>query len=284
VANPQASLWTVPILDHIAGEADVKPFPVPTVRALAPRFGGATLFYLSSHGAGDGVWRYSGGEATEIWKGGDDALFSPPAVSPDGQTLAVALRRQGKLRLHLLRADGSELRALPDDIDVRGTASWSPDGNALVTEGNDAAGAGLFLIPTDGSAHRRLASGPSLDPVWSPDGAIIVYAGQQTATGMPLRAVRPNGEAVDWPQILVRREGERARFTPDGKSLVYMQGSSAAQDFWLLDVASKKMRQLTRLGDAATMRTFDITPDGDQIVFDRVRDHSDIVLIDLEGR
>ena len=29
------------------------------------------------------------------------------------------------------------------------------------------------------------------------------------------------------------------------------------------------------------MRTFDITPDGKQIVFDRLRENSDIVLIDL---
>ena len=41
-------------------------------------------------------------------------------------------------------------------------------------------------------------------------------------------------------------------------------------------------RQLTRLDDAGTIRTFDITPDGTQIVFDRLRDHADIVLIDLE--
>lgn len=30
------------------------------------------------------------------------------------------------------------------------------------------------------------------------------------------------------------------------------------------------------------MRTFDITPDGKRIVFDRLRDNSDIVLIDLK--
>ena len=30
------------------------------------------------------------------------------------------------------------------------------------------------------------------------------------------------------------------------------------------------------------MRTFDVTPDGKQIVFDRLRDNSDIVLIDLK--
>ena len=31
-----------------------------------------------------------------------------------------------------------------------------------------------------------------------------------------------------------------------------------------------------------TVRTFDVTPDGKQITFDRLRDNSDIVLIDLQ--
>jgi hypothetical protein len=37
ISNPVAGLWTVPILDRVAEERDVKPFTVPTVRALAPR-------------------------------------------------------------------------------------------------------------------------------------------------------------------------------------------------------------------------------------------------------
>jgi hypothetical protein len=42
-------------------------------------------------------------------------------------------------------------------------------------------------------------------------------------------------------------------------------------------------RRLTRLMDRATMRTFDITPDGKQIVFDRLRENSAVVLIDRQG-
>ena len=52
-------------------------------------------------------------------------------------------------------------------------------------------------------------------------------------------------------------------------------------DFWLLDLATKRTRQLTRLSDQGALRTFDITPDGKHIVFDRSRENSDIVLIDL---
>jgi len=49
-----------------ADERDVKRFGVPTVRALAPRFGLTSLFYLSSHGTGDGLWRYSDSDSVEI--------------------------------------------------------------------------------------------------------------------------------------------------------------------------------------------------------------------------
>jgi hypothetical protein len=42
-----------------------------------------------------------------------------------------------------------------------------------------------------------------------------------------------------------------------------------------------RTRRLTQLSDRSAMRRFDITPDGQSIVFDRARENSDIVLIDL---
>lgn len=53
------------------------------------------------------------------------------------------------------------------------------------------------------------------------------------------------------------------------------------EDFWLLDLASMKSHPLTRLQNRAAMRTFDITSDGKQIVFDRLRENSQVVMIDL---
>jgi Tol biopolymer transport system component len=49
----------------------------------------------------------------------------------------------------------------------------------------------------------------------------------------------------------------------------------------MLDLSTRETRQLTRLSSPATTTTFDITPDGKRIVFDRVREQSDLVLIDL---
>ena len=92
VANPTANLWSVPILDRVVEERDVQPFPVPTVRALGPRFGAGSLFYLSSRGTADGLWRLTGGRAEEIWKGAEGALLEPTAISPDGRWATVVLR------------------------------------------------------------------------------------------------------------------------------------------------------------------------------------------------
>ena len=106
---------------------------------------------------------------------------------------------------------------------------------------------------------------------------IIVYR----ATRAINIAVRPDGTSAKLPEISLRRLGERVRFSPDGKSLIYMQGLLASQDFWLLDLATMKSRPLTRLQNLATMRTFDVTSDGKQIVFDRLRENSQVVMIDL---
>jgi Tol biopolymer transport system component len=281
ISNPIAGLWTVPILDRVAEEHDVKPFSVPTVRALAPRFGGTSLFYLSSLGTGDGLWRLRDGQATEIWKGADGALFETPAVSPDGGRVAIVLRRNGKRQLHVLSSDGAELQPIAEGIVAQGTSCWSPDAKWIVTGGSDATGPGLFKIPLGGGPRVRLVSGPALNPVWSPDGSLIVYAGTNVSTFAPLLAVRPDGTSVELPEISLRRLGEHVRFSPDGKSLIYMQGLLASQDFWLLDLASMKSRPLTRLQNRAAMRTFDVTSDGKQIVFDRLRENSQVVMIDL---
>jgi Tol biopolymer transport system component len=90
--------------------------------------------------------------------------------------------------------------------------------------------------------------------------------------------MRSDGTAVKLPQVLARPGGYR--FLPDGTGLVYVPRSSSL-DFWLLDFASGTPRQLTHLGNQGALRTFDITTDGKSIVFDRSKQNSNIVLIEL---
>jgi serine/threonine protein kinase/Tol biopolymer transport system component len=282
VVNPQVNLASIPITNGVVEDREVEALQVPTRRSWAPRFGGGSLFYLSSRDGADGLWSYRDGKSLEIWRGSEGALHSPVGVSADGSNVAFALRRNGRQQLHVMAADGTHLRALSSDVDVRGAVSWSPEGKWIVVAGTDNRGQGLFKLPVDGGAPVRIATGPFLDPMWSPRGDLIVYSGSQVFTFAPLLAVHPDGTAAKLPEIRVQREGVRARFLPDGTGLVYMLGSTLAeQDFWLLDLRTMRSRRLTRLSSSAVMRTFDITSDGKRIVFDRLSEDSEILLIDL---
>jgi Tol biopolymer transport system component len=285
VANPTATLWQVPLLDRLAEDRDVQPYPLPSVRAFAPRFGDTALFYLSARGTGDGLWRFQDGQTSEVWKGSDAALSEPPAVSPDGSRVAVVVRQGANRHLTIMSADGTNVRTAAASIDIQGAgghgmADWSPDGEWIVTGGSDAQGPGLFKIPVEGGLPVRLTTGPAINPVWSPDGSLIVYAGVLVGGHVPILAIRPDGTKVDLPDVQALLGGSY-RFLRDGTGLVYL---TQPQDFWLLNFSTKTTRQLTRFSNHGTLRNFgnfDITPDGKQIVFDRGRDNSDVVLIEL---
>ncbi len=180
-----------------------------------------------------------------------------------------------------MQSDGTGFRRVETPSDVRDTPSWSPDGKWIaVVAGNDKS-CPLFKVPADGGAAVRLAEGLNADPVWSPDGRIILYSVAKGGPFLKLRAVSPDGQSFSLPEIDVIYTGNRYRFLPDGKSCVVVQGQAIrSQNFWLLELATGRQRQLTKLRPGDDMKTFDVSPDGKQILFDRYRENSDVVLID----
>jgi hypothetical protein len=282
VGDQIAGLWSVPLGDRLANDQDVHRHV--NGRALAPRFGGGSLFFLSARGSGDGLWRMSEGASTEVWKSEDGVLSEPPAVSPDGRRVAVVVRQNGQRRLLVMSDDGTGVQTLAPSLEIqgasgRGVSDWSPDGTWIVVGARDAQGPGLFKIPVDGRPPVRLVSGEAVSPEWSPAGDLIVYAGPVVAGQVPLLGVTPDGVPTPLPAVLTHIGGGH-RFLPDGKGLVYLPRETSL-DFWLLDLVSKATRPLTSLSDQGRLNMFDVTPDGKQIVFDRVRENSDIVLIEI---
>ena len=173
-------------------------------------------------------------------------------------------------------------RFVSGDVSVLGAATWSPDGEWVAIGGEDAAGPGLFLFRKDGGAHRRIATGVALNPVWSPKDDLIVYCGPQVSGVLPVRGVRlADDTPVELPPIEVPVDGERVRFLPRDRGLVYMYGARGGQELRLFDLDTQQERTLAKFEDRAEMRAFDIDPTGTYIVFDRRRLNSDIVLIEL---
>ena len=69
---------------------------------------------------------------------------------------------------------------------------------------------------------------------------------------------------------------------PGANALIYLkEGDSRHQNFFWMDLASRQERQITDFRPGFEIRDFDVSPDGREILFDRLRDNSDVVLMDL---
>jgi Tol biopolymer transport system component len=282
VSRPSTALWTVPILGRAAEERDAARHPVTTAEARAPRFGGTTLFYLSRGANGEGLWRFDDGTAVEVWRGDDGALSEPPSVSPDGSRIAIVVTRARKRQLVIVSADGTGARTVGSSLELLGaagqsTVDWSSDGNWLVTGGLLNQSPGLFRVDATSGAVTLLTPGQATNPVRSPDGRLIVYTGAFVGGRAPLLAVHPDGTLARLPPVTVRQGAYR--FVPGDGRLVYLPDLQS-RNFRLLDLATGAEWALTQFTDRAAVQSFDVTPDGRHIVFDRTRENSDIVLID----
>jgi Tol biopolymer transport system component len=147
----------------------------------------------------------------------------------------------------------------------------------------EGAGVRVFKVPVNGGEPVRLVDSASSNPVWSPDGRFILYSGAPRARSVPLQAVTPDGAPYALPPLTVDRIGDSYRFLPGGRQMVVKLGGFRRQDFWLVDLATGERRRLTQLRPGESLRRFDVSPDGGRLVFERVRENSDVVLIELPG-
>jgi Tol biopolymer transport system component len=117
-------------------------------------------------------------------------------------------------------------------------------------------------------------------PLWSPDGRLILY--RQTDK-VNIQAVTPEGivSSPTLPPFQFRNAVDNPyRFLPDSTQIVVLQGQYRQDNFWLADLPTGRMRQITNLRPEFSITSFDVAPDGKSILFDRSRHNADVVMID----
>ena len=285
IANPASSIWSVPITGSVAAERSAYRVALPTARAVAPRLArDGALWYLASRGGPDALWRLVGDSAAEMWRPPDGAIMGAVAMSPDGTQACTPIRRRRRSTLYCVSTRGGDARAVGESLDVRGPASWSPDGQWIAIAAMEPRGVRVYKIPRNGGLPVRLVDGPSSNPVWSPDGRFILYSGVPRGRSAPLQAVTPDGRPYPIAAISVDRVGDSYRFRPNRAEVVVKLGGFRRQDFWSFELATGRRRRLTMLDAGESVHRFDVSPDGTRILFERVRENSDVALITLPPR
>jgi len=286
VTTPRESLWRVPIGDRVAEPGDAHRIEIRGLGGHSPRFARGDLLYIAPTDGFESLWTLSGGTSRELWNGRQGRVVAGAAVEPHGQRLVFPVALGGHTRLYLLDPIRSAVRRLIPDLDVQGAAAWSPDGKWIAVAADRGSSPQLFEVPLGGGRAAPIVGEYSIDPAFSPDGSFLVYRSGETGPSHALKAVKANGEPHAVPDLILPRGSNRFVFVPAGTlsagpGLVVLKGELLRKNFWVVDLETGNERQLTDFGLDFVIHDFDVSADASEIVFDRVREDSDILLIEL---
>jgi Tol biopolymer transport system component len=239
------------------------------------------LLYVSTTGTSESIWKLANGTDMELWSGQEARVFGGPAISSDGRYIAFSVRQHGQTSLYVMQADGTNARIVADSLDLQGVPAWAPDGQSITTAAVDHGVPHLFRVPVDGGPPALFVQEYSVDPAWAPDGRFVVYSGPDIGTTFSVKAVTASAAAYSLPTLTLTRGARRLAFLPGGRALVLLRGEIQHKNLWLIDLETGAERQLTNLNPDFDIRDFDISPDGRDVVLERVQEHSAVVLLDL---
>jgi Tol biopolymer transport system component len=152
----------------------------------------------------------------------------------------------------------------------------------VAVSANDGDGTRVYKVPVDGGPPVRLVDSPSYHPVWSEDGQSIIYSAPVYGANVALKAIGPDKTPRPIADIAFMSITAvfPYRLVPHQDALIYLKGGPQTDLYWV-DLKTGQRRRLTNFKEGFLIQSFDITPDGKEIFFDRVRDNADIVMMDL---
>ncbi len=282
LANPKRTLWRLPIGNSLPQIPTPAPIALTTTTGFSPRLGNDFLLYVSATGTGESVWKLANETATELWSGKEAQVFGGPAISPDGRSIAFSVRQRGQSLLYVMQTDGTNPRIVSSSIDLQGAPAWAPDGKSITTAADDHGVPHLFRVPVDGGSPAALVREYSVDPAWAPDGSYVVYSGADIGTKFALKSATPDGAPHPLPPLTLTRGARHVAFLGGEHALVFLRGDMQHKNLCVVDLTTGAERQLTDFAADFDIRDFDISPDGREVVLERVQDRSDVVILDLQ--
>jgi Tol biopolymer transport system component len=184
-----------------------------------------------------------------------------------------------------MQADCTNARIVADALNLQGAPAWEPDGQSITSAVEDRGVPHLFRVPVNGGSPAPFVKEYSVDPAWTPDGRFVVYSGPDIGTTFSVNAATAESAAHATPHAMpaltLTRGARHLTFLNGGRALVFLRGEIQHKDLWQIDLETGTERQLTHLAPDFHIRDFDISPDGGEVVLERVQERSDVVLLDL---
>ncbi|MEX2143049.1 MAG: hypothetical protein WD740_00515 [Anaerolineales bacterium] len=232
---------------------------------LSKRSGRNQICIINSDGSGQRVLK-SGGSFDDFF----------PSLAPDGGSVLFASTRTGRYQIFEIDLQTNVLTQLTFLTEDSAFApEVSPNNTHIVFYATHDGveyprSHNLWIAERDGDNPTQITTRPggAWDPVWSPEGTLIMFASEEG--GVPQLFVI-NADGSDARQV-TDLAGLRGRndWSTDGVTLTTYIGSAWDRDIYIFDTNGENLVQLT---DGLNNLAPSFSPDGNWITFMSYRDH-----------
>jgi WD40 repeat protein len=193
-----------------------------------------------------------------------------------------------------VRFDGKDMHRISQDTSSDGFVDCHPSGEPCLVDSRIERKRHVAVLDKQGQRQRWLDDGSyeTSDPQYSPDGKQLLFRATRSGTwelwlgdadGSQARQLTRDPANDTLPSHEYGGEGP-ARFSPDGKRIVWMRMFPGGKyDVWTMQADGSSARNLTA-DNAGSDAYPSFSPDGAQIAFDSDRDgDSEIYLMAADG-
>ncbi|MBP6373296.1 MAG: PD40 domain-containing protein [Flavobacterium sp.] len=181
----------------------------------------------------------------------DLGIDAHPCYSPDGKNIAFTGQRNGKFDIYLITAEGGEPIQITKHNGTNMVPCFSPNGKKIVYESNADGNYELYSISLDGSNRKQLthteAPIQNIGPKYAGDGTRIAFAsnreGEKDTTNDIYILNTTDGSCMKLTENMDNAEGRS--WSPNDKEIVFNSLVNGVGQLFVVDVKSKKMKQLT---------------------------------------
>lgn len=277
--------------------------PQPTATPFPASLFTVVYSALSSSDAQPGLFTVSGDGSADRSVGLASDGYTDVAYAPNGQSIAF-------VRTVTYDKDGQSVTA-PElfvaPLDNLGSArqitqlggshlaspAWASDSIQLLFVSNLDSDDEIWYITEDGNNLKQMtqSDGVDKDPVWSPDGNLIVFASERAnffagGSGVvqtQLFSMTPDGATVTQ---LTSDQGSSysPAFSPDGTRITFASDRSGSGNIYLMELSGENVRRLTLDSRPIENRQPAFAPNSRNILFLSNRDGENFLFYSMDTR